>query len=132
MGRYKSLFNEKQGKTQIETIEALINEVNSASENYAPDKKMEIPDKMLDELLEKYTLEQTVKGQERHLKINVKKMLKESKLRGQLEERLIPILDGLLERGARFNNQRIRLSVDMKELVANASSAPKLKQHKPQ
>ena len=118
MSRYKTLLEKRHAEIEVEIIEAIAAEINSVPSDFAPAKNMQIPDSGLNALIKQYGTDLTSTDETRHLKIDVKKMLAEPQFRGQFGARIAPILDGLLERGARLNGQKITLVIDKDDLRA--------------
>ncbi|MBI1215879.1 MAG: hypothetical protein GC185_08685 [Alphaproteobacteria bacterium] len=130
MGKFRDVFHEKIEKAMsgalADSVEMVVKEINAIPPGFTPPRFLQISDRALNALIRDYCEEmpgtKKTEGQ-RRLKINIRAMREGARFRGQFEGRIMPLLDGLTERGGMVNGEKIALVVDKKEFHAEQKFA---------
>ncbi len=109
-------FNRSAAReTFAEYIARSVREINEAPADFPAPKAFRIADKLLETLIQKHTENLEDKnGTSLRLLLDIKKTDDSSHFRGDIQSKIVPLLEGLKERGGKINGRKISLQVGEK------------------
>ncbi len=129
MGPFSTIFNEKMEKAQkkalIDSVTATVKEINASPADFQQPKDPRISDNAFEYLVAKYCAQMS-NGASNTVKLDIRAMRDDAiKFKGKMEDELVPLLDGLMERGGVIHGQKVLLHVEPRDFE-NAPASPPL------
>ncbi len=128
MGPFSTVFNKKMDKAQkkalIESVTATVKAINARPADFQQPQDPRISNNAFEYLVTKYCAQMT-DGASNAVKLDIRAMRNDAiKFKGTMEDDLVPLLDGLMERGGIIHGQKVVLHVDVRDFENAPSSSP--------